>query len=146
MFIFGKGVKPGIVGNVPDLTKANVEMQYDYRLVYGNIMKDWLLVPDDKLNEIFPGLMSASGTSDGVQFQALPIASQVITGIDDFIGSRFSLDDCFPNPAKNTTTIKFKINNAGHVSITLFDHHGIKADVLTDKEYTAGYHTLEVQR
>ena len=144
MFIFGKGVKPGIVGNVPDLTKANVEMQYDYRLVYGNIMKDWLLVPDDKLNEIFPGLMSASGTSDGVHFQALPIASQVITGIDDFIGSRFSLDDCFPNPAKNTTTIKFKINNAGHVSITLFDHRGMKADVVTDREYAAGYHTLEV--
>src|SRR5690606_29080322 len=27
MFIFGKGVQAGMVGNVPDLTKANVEMQ-----------------------------------------------------------------------------------------------------------------------
>src|SRR5690606_26384673 len=66
LFIFGKGVRGGVVGKVPDLTRPNVEMQYDYRVIYGNIVRDWLLVPDDRLNDIFPGLMSTDGTSDGV--------------------------------------------------------------------------------
>ena len=43
MFIFGKGVKGGVVGKVPDLTKGNVEMQYDYRVIYGNIVKTGIL-------------------------------------------------------------------------------------------------------
>ncbi|MCU0368239.1 MAG: DUF1501 domain-containing protein, partial [Cyclobacteriaceae bacterium] len=37
VMIFGKGVQPGVVGKVPDLTKENVEMQYDYRQVYANL-------------------------------------------------------------------------------------------------------------
>jgi uncharacterized protein (DUF1501 family) len=99
MFIFGKGVKPGVIGDVPDLNQGNVEMQYDYRLIYGNIVRDWFGVTDnDRMNEIFPGLMTASGTSDGVKFEELPIVSSVITGTDDFIGDRFALEayqSCF---------------------------------------------------
>ena len=54
MFIFGKGVQPGVVGKVPDLTKNNVAMQFDYRQVYANILKDWMLVDEDTINnEIF---------------------------------------------------------------------------------------------
>lgn len=143
MFIFGKGVSPGVVGKVPDLTNPNVEMQYDYRVVYGNIVKDWLLVSDDQLNEIFPGLMSASGTSDGVKFQDLPLANQVITGADEFIGARFALEDCFPNPVKDKTMIRFRTNNTQHVSISLYDGQGKKVQVITDAIHGPGEHKIE---
>jgi hypothetical protein len=106
-FIFGRGVEPGVVGKVPDLSQSNVEMQYDYRLIYGNLMKDWMLVDEQRLNEIFPGLMTSAGTSDGVVFQAIPLAQQVITSTEGFIGERFALKDCFPNPAKEKTTVHF---------------------------------------
>ena len=140
IFIFGKGVKAGVVGKVPDLTKANVEMQYDYRVVYGNIMKDWLLVPDERLNEIFPGLMSESGTSDEVKFEALPLAKQVITGTNEFIYSRFSLDGCHPNPVRDKTNFRFRINSTQSVSMRLYDRNGKEVMLLTDQEYTPGVH------
>ncbi len=68
-------------------------MQYDYRLVYSNIMRDWMGVDDRRLDVIFPGIMS-TGTTDGVTFQELPIAQRTITGVDDFISSRFTFDGC----------------------------------------------------
>ncbi len=144
MFIFGHGVQAGVVGKVPDLTKANVEMQYDYRVIYANIMKDWLLVPDDRLNEIFPGIMTAQGTSDGVVFETLPIAQrEIVTGVNAFIDQRFALDDCFPNPARGATTVRFRINATQHVSIRLYEASGKQVAVITDKEYPPGVHEVE---
>lgn len=143
LFIFGKGVKPGVVGKVPDLTRSNVEMQFDHRVVYGNIVKDWLLVDDARLNEIFPGLMSAEGTSDGVKFESLPLANQVITGIDDFIGDRFSLEGCYPNPAKEKTTVRFRINSTNHVSIDLHDRSGKKVSIWVNDTFHPGEHKIE---
>jgi uncharacterized protein (DUF1501 family) len=149
LFIFGKGVQPGVVGKVPDMTKGNVEMQYDHRLVYGNIVKDWLMTgqsdqeKNTRLNDIFPGLTSPAGTSDGVKFQDLPLASQVITGTSEFIGERFALDDCHPNPAKGKTTVTFRINSTNHVSIVLFDHLGQQAGVWVNDTFTPGAHQVE---
>jgi uncharacterized protein (DUF1501 family) len=144
MFIFGKGVKPGVVGNVPDLTQGNVEMQYDYRLIYGNIVRDWFGVTDaDRMNEIFPGLMTASGTSDGVIFEELPIVNSVIAGNEDFIGDRFSLEECHPNPAKEKTTVNFRINSVNHVSIDLFNTQGKKMKVWVNGTYPPGEHKVE---
>ncbi|MBT1697806.1 DUF1501 domain-containing protein [Fulvivirgaceae bacterium PWU4] len=144
MFIFGKGVKPGVVGKVPDMTKGNVEMQFDHRLIYGNIVKDWFMVNETKLNDVFPGLTSAAGTSDGVKFQQLPLVSEVITGTDDFIGERFSLEECHPNPAKEKTTVRFRINSANHVSINLFDKQGRQVGVWVNDTYAPGEHKVDV--
>ena len=90
MFIFGKGVKPGVVGDAfrhKLMLATNLAMQYDYRIVYANILRDWMLVDDVQLNKIFPdgnaegdstkGLMT-TGTSDGTIFEELPLAQQVI--------------------------------------------------------------------
>jgi uncharacterized protein (DUF1501 family) len=144
LFIFGKGVKPGVVGNVPDMTQANVEMQFDYRVVYANIVRDWLLVDDTRLNEIFPGLMTATGTSDGITFQELPLASQVVTGTDEFISDRFALEGCHPNPAKDRTTVSFRVNASNHVSIELFNQMGKKVSVWVDGRYDPGLHKVTV--
>lgn len=142
MFIFGRAALGGVVGKVPDLTKANVEMQHDYRLIYANIMKDWLLVPDARLNEIFPGIMTSTGTSDGVVFRSLPLTSDVVTGTEEFIDARYSLDDCYPNPVKDKVTIRFRINNTQHVSIRLFDGSGKQLMLLTDQTHEPGVHEI----
>lgn len=144
MFVFGRGVRGGMIGKVPDLTKSNVEMQYDYRVVYANIMKDWFQVPDNRLDEIFPGLMTVDGTSDGVVFEPLPVAQRdIITGTQDFIDARFALDDCFPNPARETTTVRFRINASQFVSIRLYDASGREAIRVTDGHYEPGVHDIE---
>jgi uncharacterized protein (DUF1501 family) len=143
VFIFGRGVRPGVVGNVPDLTKGNVEEQFDYRNVYGNIMKDWMKVDDAALNVIFPGL-TTTGTEDGVQFEPLPLAQQEITGTEGFVSDRFSLEDCYPNPARDKTTIGFKVNYANQVTVNLFDGTGKKIKLMVDGFYQPGEHKVEV--
>lgn len=152
LFIFGKGVKPGVVGVVPpeisDTSKGNIGMQFDYRNVYANIMRDWMLAgdsnADQKLNDIFPGLMTPAGTKDGITFQELPLANQIITGVDEFISDRFSLHHCYPNPAKEKTTMHFAVNNSGKVSIQLLDTAGKPIRMLIDAEYASGEHRVEV--
>ena len=144
LFVFGRGVEPGVVGTVPDLTKDNVEMQYDYRLIYGNIMKDWMLVDDTRLNEIFPGLMTSAGTTDGVVFQQLPLAQQVITGAEGFIGDRFALRDCYPNPAKGKTTLHFLLNSSYQVTVNLMNSQGKQLKVMVDGIYEPGEHKVDV--
>jgi uncharacterized protein (DUF1501 family) len=145
LFIFGRGVQPGVVGKVPDLSKGNVDMQYDYRLVYGNIMKDWMLVDDTRLNEIFPGLMTSTGTTDGVTFQTLPLAQQIITGTEGFISSRFSLGECYPNPAKDKTSLSFTLNSTNQVNVDLMDNQGKVVKAMVNGVYEPGEHKIDVE-
>ncbi|HTF17337.1 MAG TPA: DUF1501 domain-containing protein [Chryseolinea sp.] len=144
LFIFGRGVEPGVVGTVPDLNTGNVEMQYDYRLIYGNIMRDWMLVDDTRLNEIFPGLMTPAGTTDGVVFEQLPLAQKSITSTEGFIGDRFSLKDCYPNPAKEKTTVHFMLNSTYQVNVNLMNNMGKQVKVMVDGMYEPGEHRVEV--
>lgn len=138
MMIFGKGADPGIVGHVPDLEDRNVALQYDYRQIYANIMKNWMGVSETRLNEIFPGIMTAEGTTDGVTFADLPVVQQNITGAEGFISSRFSLEGCFPNPASKATTIHFRVNASYKVKVHLIDGQGVVAKTLVDDLYTPG--------
>lgn len=154
MFIFGKGVQPGVLGEAFATNGNNLAMQpgHDYRNVYANIMRDWMQVDDTRLNKIFPdardandagkGLMT-TGTSDGTKFEQLPLAQQVVTGNEGFIGDRFSLEDCYPNPAKDKTTVHFKVNSAYHVTVNLFTNDGRKVKAMVDGVYNPGEYKIE---
>lgn len=143
-FIFGKGVKPGVVGKVPDLTKDNVEMQYDYRQIYANLLKDWMLVDNTTLeNDVFFGNF-VDGTVDGVTYQPLPLANDIILGSEGFVSSRFALESCYPNPAKDSVTLKFKVNNADEVSIDLIDNKGKVVKRLLQGFFEPGTHEQRV--
>ncbi len=144
MMIFGKGAQPGIIGTVPDLEERNVPLQYDYRQIYANIMKDWMGVSNDRLNEIFPGIMTAEGTTDGVKFQELPVVQRTITDVEGFVSSRFALEECYPNPAKDKTTIHFRINSAYNVKIDLVDMKGQVVKVFVNEVLPPGEHRREV--
>ena len=68
MFIFGKGVKPGVVGDafLTNSSATNLAMQYDYRIVYANILRDWMLVDDGQVKKYFltetPKMMRPKGS------------------------------------------------------------------------------------
>lgn len=143
VFVFGKNAIPGVKGVVPDLSKNNVEMQFDYRQLYANLLKDWMEVDHAKVNEIFFGNF-IDGTVDGVDYTPLPLASQVITDVNDFISARFALEDCYPNPAKGKTTIRFRINTTAQVGVNLMDIQGKKLQTLIDGTFEPGEHSVEV--
>jgi len=156
LFIFGKGVKAGVHGEALKTTASgnNLDMQYDYRVVYANIMRDWMGVDDARLNKIFPdasdidndtkGLMT-TGTSDGTTFEDLQLASQDILSAENGVSQRFALVGCYPNPASVKTTVHFKIDSTSPVTINLFDTQGRKVNVMVSGTYVPGEYKEEVQ-
>jgi len=147
VMIFGKGVQPGVIGKVPDLNKENVDMQYDYRQIYANLLRDWMLVDESKINtDIFFKDFINGPKEDGTgNYEPIPLATQVISGVkDNFIGNRFSLDDCYPNPADDVTTIPFKINNTNLVDINLKDSQGRTVKSILHEERNEGNHSIRV--
>jgi hypothetical protein len=83
------------------------------------------------------------GTADGETFYDLPIASPVIVGMDSFIGDRFSFEECYPNPAKDKTTIRFKTNSAYHVNINLYNKEGKTVKIIAEGLYQPGTYEVE---
>ena len=159
IYIFGKGVKPGVVGKVPNLDPDvhNIEMQYDYRQVYANIMKDWMGVDETKISTVLFGdqktdPVTARNFVEGPRldnenlpaYTPMPLATTVITGIDEFVSTRFALKDCYPNPAKNKTTMSFMVNSSNLVTINLMDIEGRPVKTLINKNYEPGEHKEEV--
>lgn len=147
MFLFGKGVQPGVIGKVPDLSKNNVEMQYDYRQVYANILKDWMLVDESTINNdiFFKDFINGPREQGTGNYEPLPVASQVITSTQsDFINARFALNECYPNPANEYTHIDFKINSTGQVNLQLLDTQGRQIKVLLDEVMEPGDHSIRV--
>lgn len=144
MFIFGKGVQPGVHGDAFKITQGNnLEMQYDYRTVYASLMLQWMKVSETQLDTIFPGI--TAGVDDVGPFVPLPLAQDVITGNEGFIGDRFALEDCFPNPAKGKTTVHFRINTANQVFVNLLDNQGRQQRVLINHNYAPGEYKIEVE-
>jgi uncharacterized protein (DUF1501 family) len=147
VMIFGKGVQPGVVGKVPDLNEQNVEMQFDYRQVYANILRDWMLVDENKINTdiFFKDFLNGPKEEGTGNYEPLPLASQVISGVqENFINNRFALEECFPNPAKDFTTIQFKINSTKLVDLTLKDGQGRTLRTLLHEERQEGTHLVRV--
>lgn len=148
MLLFGKGVNPGILGTNQDLSNGqrNIEMQYDYRQVFANILKDWMQVDEDVIaNDIFFGNFIDGPKVDGEGFyEPLPVAVEQITSTEGFFNDRFKLTKIYPNPAKDKVTIGFFINTENNVNIELFDSRGKRVQSLLNERRTPGEHQLNV--
>ena len=148
MFLFGRGVIPGVLGANPDLSPGinNVQMQFDYRRLYANILHDWMGVDKNVIsNEIFFGNFIDGTAPDGSTFEPLTVASgDRILGVDNFIAKRFKLNDCYPNPARNKTSITYQVNSVLQVKVSLLDIKGNLVKTLVDEQKTPGKHKIEV--
>jgi hypothetical protein len=136
LFVFGKGAIPGITGLTPDLTKDNVEMQYDYRQIYSTIMKEWMCVDPAIVDSIiFKGEYKGKGT-------ILPIINGSLVGIDEFMRKRFRLNDCYPNPASYSTTFSFMINAQAVVDLKIYDSQGRMVKAVVQQSMNPGEHRI----
>lgn len=146
VFIFGKGVNPGVLGKVPDLTKDNVEMQFDYRQVYASILRDWLGVSEATINNdiFFRNFINGPKEEGTGNYEPISVATDVISGLtEDFKSSRFKLYECYPNPVKGDVNIGFRINSRVHVKLTLLDSQGRQLGVLMNEEKDEGEHFVK---
>ncbi len=142
MFLFGSCVKPGVVGSAPDLSNldgsGNLRQQYDYRQVFGTMLKDWFAAPDDVINsKVLFGKYNTPNTHLALINQCNSLS------VEAFRNERFRLFDCFPNPAKSSSVIKYYINADAEVKLTLLDIHGRKVKDLVNQFQTAGEYAVD---
>lgn len=145
VFIFGKGITPGVIGNVPDLMQDNVEMQYDYRQVYASILRDWMQVPEETVNNdiFFKNFFNGPKEEGTGNYEPISVASTVISGLEDFKSSRFKLYEVFPNPVTTEANIGFRINSSAHVKVALLDSQGRELKVLMNEDKEEGEHFVK---
>jgi uncharacterized protein (DUF1501 family) len=136
LFVFGKGVNPGIIGSNPDIPQfieesADVPMANDFRQVYASVLKDWfgvtnagaILHDDFAILPIFKGLVPAGE----------------VAGRDVFkVGN-------FPNPVLSTTTITFTTPGT-FTTINLIDASGRYIMTIAEGNYPAGVHRVRFSR
>jgi hypothetical protein len=139
VFIFGKGVRGGIIGTNPEIPTGaggndNVPYQYDFRSIYSSLLKQWFCVKDADLQSImlkdFPNIPLCVNAACGA------------TGLDDVNrndGEQLVIN--YPNPFVERTSITFK-TNGGHTLVQVLDTMGRVIRTLTDKVYTSGTYTV----
>lgn len=125
LFVFGKNVNPGIIGNnadLSDLTEGNIRHQYDFRQVFGSLLKDWMGADSATLEKArftefadpsLPIVRQQSFGGDGV---APPASS--------FESDHNGVDEVFPNPANDYIDVEYHTEQEIPVEIIVHDMQG----------------------
>jgi hypothetical protein len=136
MFIFGKNVVPGIIGNNPSIpTNAtvndNIPFQYDFRSIYASVLQKWFCVDSSVLQSVL-----------FKNFQLLNIVNGVgCSGINNPT-TEMSIVSIYPNPFADTDVVKVQFyTNGGHTMIQLIDTLGRVFRTLLDSGMSAGTYT-----
>lgn len=129
LFVFGRPVRGGISGvspRIPDATTSrdNVAMQYDYRSVYGSLLRDWMRLDEAELRRVLPGDHPPLDLIDSFYAnQAVPI---------DFTFRRLG--------GGAGTRFEFDLEQDAPVSLKIFDLRGREVRTVVDGPMTAGTH------
>jgi uncharacterized protein (DUF1501 family) len=143
VFLFGKNVQGGILGNSPDLPTSatpndNIPMQYDFRSLYATLLEKWFGVEPSDLH----GLLLKD-------YQSLPIiaASQKPTPAQQSDASD-STKAVSLKPYSETFTGSTDLDftsAGGHTMVQVFDTEGQLVDIPYCAEARAGKHTVRFQ-
>ena len=129
LFIFGKNVNSGVLGDNPILTSTmktedNLPMQYDFRSIYATMLHDWFCLPQTETDsvllrnfQLLPLVINSCGRSNGAETLAQKADLEYITNS--------------PNPFISSTILKYK-SDGGPTSIQIFDNRGTEIKVLLD--------------
>ncbi len=99
IFLFGKGLKGGILGTNPDLNNlhnGNLVFSTDYRQVYTSVVQDWFGASDEA--------MHATGFDQWVG-QRLDLIAGVSGVKNDLRNQKPGLLSCYPNPVIRETVV-----------------------------------------
>ncbi|MEM6830342.1 MAG: DUF1501 domain-containing protein [Bacteroidota bacterium] len=125
IMMFGLGVKPGIYGTVPDMSSNNVALQFDYRQIFANILRDWMGVDQSVItNDIFFRDFIEGANSQGGNYEPMNLIKDVILSERDEINKNYDITSVYPNPASKYTQVKVKVNNFQNVNVQLINAEG----------------------
>ncbi|GAA4843658.1 DUF1501 domain-containing protein [Algivirga pacifica] len=156
MFVFGEGVTPGVYGTNQALQgKGNLSVELDYRDVFTALLKDWLGADYDTLDKTgFGDRIVQHGdqvhlSSDVALEQNLDVLFKGQGGLvssvrEDFINQRYRLHAAYPNPARWSTTISYRINDVLAVRMGLYNTEGKLVKMLVNEKKGPGEHQVSV--
>ncbi|MCB9284361.1 MAG: DUF1501 domain-containing protein [Lewinellaceae bacterium] len=137
LLVFGSCINAGILGDNPEIPdpiggQDGVAMQYDFRNIYGSVLKDWFEVPEDTIKELLFD-----------DFQYIPIIQPCSpSGISDLVVQPEAVDlFVYPNPFRSNLTIRFS-SGQERVRLSVFDSLSCEREVLFDKTLSAGQHEV----
>jgi uncharacterized protein (DUF1501 family) len=152
IFLFGKGLKGGMLGTNPDLNNlnnGNLIYSTDYRQVYTSVVQDWLGASNEA--------MQATGFDQWVGQRLDLIAGATGTG-DDMLNSSGHIA-CRPNPVIHETVVSYFVAKPTALTIRVFsvtgremkrietraDSYGRHEKVVNLSDLKAGEYILEVK-
>jgi uncharacterized protein (DUF1501 family) len=127
VFLFAKGLRPGVLGKNPDLSDlngGNLKYSTDYRQVFTSVVQDWFGATNEAL--------AATGFSTWVDKKLDLFNWTGVPEIDDT--DKSVLYDCYPNPASDKVNFSFFINHNSNGKLWLYDVSGKKvAEILNEQ-------------
>lgn len=140
MFVFGKHVKGGILGNNPDIpvnaTEAdNIDMQFDFRSIYGTVLKDWFCVPENDV----PGILLHNLPYINLFDASTPCISTATHEANQAAGKSWM--QFAPNPFSVSTTIEYE-SLGGPTQIRITDASGKMVEMLVNGWVPEGTHQV----
>jgi uncharacterized protein (DUF1501 family) len=124
MFVFGKHVNGGVIGDNPSLTDLdqgkNLKHQYDYRQVFGTLLSDWMLSPSEAIRAsrfedfIAEGkkIPLIAGSAEGAP-PAAPAPSPTPESPDEAsaLEGGHKIYSCHPNPARDYVVVRYRMED-----------------------------------
>ncbi|MBK6267175.1 DUF1501 domain-containing protein [Marivirga sp. S37H4] len=125
VMLFGDKVNAGVFGTNPDMSKDNIEMQFDYRQLYSGILHDWFGVEQSVINQdiFFKDFFNATDEA-GNPLPTVKIISDKITSNKEWLTERYNVSAPYPNPARNFTHIHVNSNTKGTATVEILDQKG----------------------
>lgn len=149
MFMFGSCLDFTIKGHNPEIAdvvekQVGVPMQVDFRDIYASVLKDWFGISSSEVQALF---------EQEINYQDI-ISCKISTEIDPEeegndpelginSGKNFNDAMLYPNPAYNTTTIRFN-SDSEWVKVTVLDLSGNEQVVAVDNSLNAGKHDVKI--
>ncbi len=141
LFVFGKNVISGVVGNNPFVPATvneydNIPMQYDFRSVYSSVLQDWFCVKDPALTQIMLR-----------NYQQLPIVkkSNCITDSEDLTDQENLLElKISTNPLYDHAEIELT-SMSGHAQLQLISPMGRVVKQIFKGKLEAGLHRFSIE-
>jgi len=133
LFVLGKNVKGGIVGNNPNLedldNNGDLKYEFDFRQVYASLLQDQLGMSGDKMEEVLFG-----------NFETLPLIEFKHASSGGPVS--FSLFQNYPNPFNPSTQINYSLRTPQFIRLVVYDPTGAEVVTLDQGWKEAGSYTV----
>ena len=137
LLLFGSCVNPGFTGSLPEIpsqveNQAGIEMQIDFRDIYGTILMDWFEVPESEVKNLLFD-----------DFQKLNLINSCQDTAAEDLEEKINFE-VYPNPFSSNMNIKFESKSSGRIRLDIYNVRGTKVLKVFDKTLSSGNHDFNV--